>query len=98
MKKCYIAGKITGLPEKEYMAKFADAEDEVKQLLGIEDIVNPVTLPHNHGRTWSDYMRECLKEMLDCDVVFALDNWEDSEGARTELSLAQKLGMKIFYQ
>ena len=39
MNKCYITGKITGIPEAEYRAKFRSAEIAVA-ILGYE-AVNP---------------------------------------------------------
>lgn len=94
--KCYIAGKISGLEENDFIKRFNDAVKEV-ELLGFE-AVNPVELPHNHGRTWEEYMRECLKALLECEVVYALDNWRYSVGATIEVNLAVSLGMNIFFQ
>jgi len=38
-------------------------------------------------------------EMLSrCDSIFMLTEWENSEGAKAELELAQKLGMKVYYE
>ena len=92
--KIYISGKITGLDN--YMQLFMDAEIELKQL-GC-DVVNPTLLPHNHDKSWNSYMREDLKEVLDCDGIYMLDNHSDSIGAMIELRLAQSLNYKIIYQ
>lgn len=96
MKKCYIAGKIGDLPEAEYKANFEEGKKEVKEL-GYAPI-SPVDLPHNHGRTWSEYMREDLSEMLKCDFVYALRNWTQSPGAKIEVELAHSIGIVIIYQ
>lgn len=96
MKKCYIAGKIGDLPVHVYTKNFNDAKEEVKKL-GFEP-VSPVDLPHEHGRTWSDYMREDLRAMLGCDSVYALKNWRQSPGATIEINTALSVGINIIHQ
>lgn len=96
MKKCYIAGMIGTLPEKEYKQNFDDAAEEVSKL-GYEP-VSPVDLPHEHERTWSAYMKEDLVAMLKCDAVYACRNWRKSPGATIEINLALSVGINIIHQ
>lgn len=96
MKKCYIAGKIGDLPESVYKAEFERAKNEVRKL-GFEP-VSPVDLPHEHNRTWSDYMREDLIEMLKCDSLYAIRNWRQSPGATIEINTALAVGINIIHQ
>ena len=96
MKKCYIAGKIGDLPEEVYKANFKRAEAEVCALFF--EPVNPVELPHNHGKTWLEYMREDLTEMLKCDYIYAQKNWAESKGATIEVTLAIDLGIEVIFQ
>lgn len=96
MKKCYIAGKIGNLPKAEYELNFEQAKVEVREL-GFEPI-SPVDLPHEHGRTWGEYMREDLTEMLKCDSVYALRNWRLSPGATIEINTALSVGLNIIHQ
>ncbi len=84
------------MPEAEYRAKFRKAEIAVT-ILGYEP-VNPITLPHKHDETWESYMREALIEMLACDGLYALPDWEQSRGARIEVQLAKDLGMPVIYE
>lgn len=95
-KKCYIAGKIGDLPEAEYKSNFEKAKREVFELGFIP--VSPVDLPHEHGRTWGDYMKEDLIEMLKCDCVYALRNWRRSPGATIEINTALAVGLNIIHQ
>ena len=44
---------------------------------------------------WEDYMKASLKMMLECDIVYVLDGYEDSRGANVEIQLAKQLGMYI---
>lgn len=94
--KCYIAGKIGDLPEETYKANFEQAKMEVRSM-GF-DPVSPVDLPHNHGRTWSEYMREDLIAMLECKHVYALRNWRNSPGATIEINTALSVGINILHQ
>ena len=96
MKKCYIAGKIGDLPMAEVKANFERAKRKV-DLLGLYP-VSPLELPHDHGKTWSDYMREDLTEMLKCDYVFACYNWRKSPGATIEINLALQVGLNIIHE
>lgn len=94
--KCYIAGRISGLEETEFKQRFLDGKKEVEKL-GFE-AVNPVDLPHEHGRSWEEYMRECLMAMLQCQTVYALNNWRYSVGATIEVNLAVSLGISVIFQ
>jgi len=96
MKKCYIAGYIGNLPVDEYTKNFEEAKKEVIQL-GYEP-VSPLDLPHNHGKSWSEYMREDLKAMLDCHSLYALRNWRLSPGAKIEINTAVSVGLHIIHQ
>lgn len=92
MKTVYIAGKISGIEEQAFQL-FENAE----QLLikrGFK-VVNPMKLSHNHDRTWESYMKECINEMMKCDVIYPLPNWHESKGAKIEMDLARKLNIKI---
>ena len=95
-KKCYIAGKIGGLDVEVFTKNFEQAKQEVAAL-GYEP-VSPVDLPHNHGRTWAEYMREDLRAMLECEAVYALSNWRTSPGANIEVNLALNVGLTILHQ
>lgn len=96
MKKVYISGKISGLEESVYTAKFQEAEDKLTAL-GFK-VVNPVKIVHNHDNSWLSFMREDLKEMLDCDGIYMLGNWMDSKGAKIEHDLCVSLGIPIWYE
>lgn len=94
--KCYIAGKIGDLPERQYRHNFEQAKQEVIAL-GYEPI-SPVDLPHKHGRTWPEYMREDMIAMLQCNHVYALRNWRSSPGATIEINTALSVGINILHQ
>ena len=88
----FIAGAITGVTG--YKQIFAAAE---QWLLEQECIVlNPAVLPW--GMEWEAYLR-ITKAMVRCaDVVYVLQNWENSKGVHEELTLAARLGKEIIYE
>jgi len=96
MKRCYIAGKIGDLPETIFKMNFENAKNEVIDMGFIP--VSPVDLPHDHNKTWASYMKEDLKSLLECDVVYAMRNWRQSPGATIEINLALSVGIDIIHQ
>jgi hypothetical protein len=95
-KKIYLSGKITGLPYEEALKKFNLAEN-IAKTISLE-VVNPMTIEHNHDLSWESYMRQDLKAMLDCDSIYMLSNWKDSKGATIERDLAIKLNLSVYYE
>jgi len=95
-KKIYLSGKITGLPYEEALKKFNLAEN-IAKTISLE-VVNPMTIEHNHDLSWESYMRQGLKAMLDCDSIYMLSNWKDSKGATIERDLAIKLNLSVYYE
>jgi len=94
--KIYISGKISHLPEKEVKDKFEKAFQKLKAHRA--EVINPCNLPHEHDHTWESYMKEGLKSMLDCDIVYMLSDWKQSRGAITEYELAKLLKIKVLYE
>lgn len=95
MKKVYISGKITGI-ENEAPELFAKAEKEL-QSKGFET-VNPLTLNHQHDKSWHSYMKEDIKALCDCDIIYMLSNWKDSKGAIIENEIAIMIGLEVVYE
>ena len=93
--KVYISGQITGI-EEHAPELFGKAEQLLKEK-GF-DTINPVALPHLHDKAWCSYMKEDIKALCDCDIIFMLGNWQNSKGATIERQIAQQLGLKVMYQ
>ena len=83
MKRIYIAGPMTGLPEFNYPAFNAEAARLRK-------------LGHHVSGAWEDYMKMALRQMLTCDTVAMLPGWGKSKGALIEYSLAKTLGLELW--
>lgn len=95
IKIIYISGKISGI-ENEAPKLFNDAENLLKEQ-GFE-VVNPMTINHEHDKSWLSYMKEDVKAMMDCDSIYMLNNWKQSKGAKVERDIARQLGFTILYQ
>jgi len=95
--KIYISGKITGLSPEQVSKKFEAAE--VHLTINGFDPINPVKLEHsgNTSHSWDKYMRTDLKALLDCDTIYMLPCWRNSNGAKVELQLAISLNYNIIW-
>lgn len=83
--KVYIAGKITGDPN--YKMKFRMAAKHIQDLYPLAVILNPAELPE--GLTPKDYMRLCFGMIDAADILFALPDAAESEGARLEMAYCE---------
>lgn len=88
--KVYVAGPMTGLPEYNRPAFFAEAQ--ALQLAGCA-VLNPATLPD--GMEQHEYMQICVAMVQVADELVMLPGWERSSGAVAEHALAVKLGKRI---
>jgi hypothetical protein len=94
--KIYISGKISGLQEAEYKENFARAE-ELLQAKGYQ-VTNPLKNGVSSGEHWRTHMKQDINLLLDCDVIYMLENWEKSEGAALERHIASALGITVLYE
>lgn len=95
--KIYIAGKVTGM-EEEAKVLFDEAERKLSAQIACT-IVNPLKLNHNHDKSWESYMKVCIAELVQCDAIFLMKNWNrDSKGAALELHNAKALKLLVMYE
>lgn len=92
MKRVYIAGPMTGLPEFNYPV-FNAAAKRLREL-GFE-VENPAENPVPHCGSWLGYMRLAIRQLSKCDGVALLPGWQQSRGARIEHQLATQLGLVV---
>lgn len=91
--KIYIAGPMTGLPNFNYPAFFAAADQ--LQALG-HDPINPARAQGREGcKTWLDYMRAALIDLAIADGLAMLPGWQDSRGAAFEYRVGHDLGLEV---
>lgn len=92
MKRIYLSGPMSGLPELNFPAFHAEAAR--LRTLGFE-VVNPADLNPEPNTGWHECMRNDLKALLDCDALALLDGWQQSTGAHLEMHVAHRVGMEI---
>jgi len=95
IKKIYIAGKVTGLPEKEVKEKFATAQKAI-EAQGFE-VINPIEVVNNPNEDWHIAMEKCLVALAQCDAIYMLPCYKDSPGADIEHKKAHALGLDVYY-
>ena len=92
MKRIYISGPMTGLPEFNFPA--FNAEAARLSALGY-DVVNPVNINPDTTTPYLECLRNDLVELLKCDTLALLDGWQRSTGAHLEMHIAHRIGMEI---
>lgn len=92
MKRIYISGPMTGIPDANFPA--FNAEADRLRALGY-DVVNPAEINPDTKMGWHECMRRDLSELLTCDSLALLDGWQKSAGAHLEMHVAHRVGMEI---
>ena len=94
MTRCYIAGPMTGIKDLNFPA--FDREAAHFRAQGWE-VVNPAEINPDPNAKWVDCMKADIPQLLTCDTVCMLPNWERSKGASLEHHIARSLDLKVIY-
>ena len=95
--RVYISGKITGNPG--YRSDFEQAESQLRDA-GF-DVMNPAREVYDAGFAEYPYdqiMAYCLELLEECDAIYMMASYKDSNGAKMELKHAKKIGLKVLYE
>lgn len=106
--KVYISGPITYSADPDQFSRVEQALRTVGY-----DTLNPkkvpacpdkscVRLPHEIEKgfehSWSCFLKYDLIAMLsECDAIMLMDGWQDSHGARLEMTTAVAVGMQVLF-
>lgn len=91
MKKIYLSGPMTDMPELNFPTFHA----MTAQLRAAgHTVTNPAEL-NPDGGSWNDCMRRDIAALMECDTVALLPGWHTSKGARLEAHIAERLGMAV---
>mgnify|MGYP004448066253 CR=1 FL=1 len=96
--RCYVSGKISGLPKQAYMERFARAEARLREC-GF-DVCNPTTswvvkiLSRISYRLTMWYDLHLLRH---CDCIYMMYGWESSNGANMEHQCALRCYKPVLY-
>lgn len=102
--KIYISGPITNVDN--WQKNFIAAEEALCDFVKAIAVVNPyriaMRLESQYRKIssfpdYTDYMREDIKALSECDAICLLPGWRHSKGARMEYRIAKILCMDIFY-
>lgn len=92
MRRIYIAGPMSGLPELNFPAFHAAAKALREQGHHVE---NPAEINADPKAQWLDCMRTDIARLVTCDAVLMLPGWQNSRGALVEHGLAVGLGLEV---
>jgi hypothetical protein len=92
MKRIYVAGPMTSIPEFNYPAFNAKAAELRAQG---HHVCNPAENPAPACGTWEGYMRLAIAQLVTCDEIHMLPGWRASKGADVEYRLAKTLGLTV---
>ena len=93
--RIYISGPITNV--LDYKEKFARAEQNLKAKYPDAEIINPTVLD-KLPLTYDEYMELDLRLLCMCEVIYMLEDWEDSKGANREYGYALAKGKAIYFE
>ena len=96
-KRVYISGQMSGLPREEYLARFAKAEELLKEQ-GYT-VVNPTKFficRHLWAYRIVGYVGALLYDLWrlnQCDLIYKMPGWKQSRGANIESCWAYNNGI-----
>lgn len=92
-RRIYIAGPMTGLPDLNFAAFHAAAEQFKRAGWTVanpaDNFGGRIDLPREQ------YLRADVAMLINCDAVAMLPGWEESQGAQLEYLLARELGLAV---
>lgn len=93
MKRIYISGPMTGLPDFNFPA--FNVEAERLRALGY-DVINPVDINPDTTTPYNECLRNDLKALLDCDTIAMLPGYGASRGACLVLPKSEPIEGTVF--
>lgn len=94
--KVYIAGKVSGLSDREVFEKFYKSAEKLKGQG--HTVMSPSVLLLNKGFEHSEYMHICFSMIDVCDAVYMQKDWQKSKGAKMELEYATRNRKTIIHE
>ena len=94
--KIYLSGKISGT-DLDYVRRLFDKVATTLRALGHE-VTNPLCNGLSESDPWEDHIAKDIINLIDCEGIYMLQGWEDSQGARIEYAVAKEIGLKVMYE
>ena len=90
----YIAGPMTGIEDYNFPAFHAAAEELRAAGFTVHNPADHGLVP---GAQRDDYLRYDFRELLLCEHIYFLPNWQHSLGAREEYNLAVRFKIRMHF-
>lgn len=102
----YIAGPMSNQPLWNFPA-FFDAENQLLDLgyyvfnparndgVTVDEALQMAGSPERPNHPWAWYMRRDLPMVMNADYICLLPGWQESKGARLEVTVAKALGIPL---
>ena len=96
----YVSGAISGVDTLFARAEFNLAEEEAHKLYPGYSVYNPYVVGAGLPKDWTydQIMNLDLAVLEDCEVIYMMDNWQMSKGAKIEHDFAKSHNIEIVYQ
>jgi hypothetical protein len=102
----YVASPYTDLDESVRGQRYREVRDYIGQLYESDLIAyspichcHPIAEEFSLPTDWAFWaeMDERILSVCTCVHVLMLDGWKDSQGIKSELSIAEKMGLPVVY-
>ena len=102
IKRIYIAGPMTGLPDHNFPA-FDAMATKLRGSWEWDEVISPREINAHYAPDYNpvhrhDWLRNDLRELLRCTHIMLLRGWPQSKGAMLELSVAHALNMVVMHE
>ena len=94
--KIYLSGKISGT-DLDYVRRLFHKVATTLRALGHE-VINLLCNGLSETDPWEEHIAKDIINLIDCEGIYMLQGWEDSQGARIEHAVAKELGLKVMYE
>lgn len=94
--KLYISGKISGTDLSHTRKRFSDIANKL-QSLGHE-VINPLCNGLSETDPWEAHIAKDIANLLQCEGIYMLQGWEESQGSRIEHAMAKDAKLIVFYE
>lgn len=91
--RVYISGPIAHYDLEERKAVFNAAKKQLRKMGYLP--VNPMDNGLPQPGDWRDHMRADIANLLRCQYIYFLPDWQYSKGCRLELDVAMSCGLKV---
>ena len=91
--RVYISGPIAHYDLEERKAVFKAAKKQLRKMGYLP--VNPMDNGLPQPGDWREHMRADIANLLRCQYIYFLPEWQYSKGCRLELDVAMSCGLKV---